>query len=250
VRTDARGARHERLVGNARGDAVQCIRADGANLPLVGIERHGEIAFALHPIIGVEALLEFFGVTIEVLGFIAAVEPPQDLRQIQLGGVDDALLLAGRRGFWHLRSVVIDDGILGILPALIFDALLGPRLILVEAIMRATFVEPAQRGDRGLKQRRDERLVRRPMPELGDHKRIKARGRHRAVVACLRNIIECGERPGMRFMQHPAGLLIAPRVLLPALPGREDRQRSAHEVGRDGAASHAEVKESRPNSAT
>ena len=65
---------------------------------------------------------------------------------MQLRQVDKTLLFAGGDGRLHVRAVVIEDGIAGILPTLILHTVFGAALVFIEpvTINVGIFLEPAQ----------------------------------------------------------------------------------------------------------
>src|SRR6185437_4046423 len=105
-------------------NAVPWVGGDRADLLAFGVEPQGEVLLTFHPEALIEALFQLLGLMIKPLCFIFAVEPPEYLGELQFGRVDESLLFAGGDRWIDLRAVVINNGIPGILPALVMISLI------------------------------------------------------------------------------------------------------------------------------
>src|SRR5438105_1733794 len=128
------GARRQRMIHDAAGQAVARIGADGFHLALLGVKRHGEKAFIFHPEFFIEALLEFAGLVEEFEGFVLSAEPVEHSRKVELRNINKRLFFAGSDRIGDLPAVFINNGVAGIFPTLVLQALLGARAVLVEAV--------------------------------------------------------------------------------------------------------------------
>src|SRR5437588_9760406 len=99
-------------------------------------------------------------------GLVFMAERPEYFRELQFGGMNEALLFAGSDGRGDLRAIGVDDSVAGILPALVLGAVRGARLVVVEAIFaHGVAVEPLQGFERGIERGSNEVLISRPVPQ-------------------------------------------------------------------------------------
>src|SRR5688500_4037611 len=126
---------------------------------------------------------------------------------MQFRYVREALLLARRDRRIDEPAILVDDRVARVLPTLVADAVGRPRLVFVQAVAVeiGRTVEPTQRLDRRLDERRDESLVAGPVPELRNDEWIKGGRRRRAVTSRPGIEIESRERAGVHLVDHPAG---------------------------------------------
>ncbi len=114
-----------------------------------------------------------------------------------------------------------------ILPALILQALGGPRQIRVEALVVGVLLHPLDRAEQLVPQRAEELQVA-GVREIGrGAEQEQARRRIIAVVVKERRLAELGERPPLALVQHLPRLRVVAVVGLLRIPAADHLQRAA-----------------------
>ena len=98
---------------------------------------------------GVESLGQQIGLGLEPARVVHAPQPLGATRRQELGAVDVALHLGQRDRAFRQTAVGMEDGVLGILPALVGEPLLGRAVVFDEAVA-VGIAGPVDPGERGL----------------------------------------------------------------------------------------------------
>ena len=177
-----------------------------------------------------ERLLEAFGervcLRVERLAAYAFAEPTGGARRQALGGIDIALHLAKRDRPLRQRAVGVEDGVVGVLPALVGEPGLAAAVIFDEAVAVgvARTVDPAERRlDIGpkLAQRIDVAGVLgiKPGQQHEQRRRIRA-----AVIKPERDFAQHRHFAAAHFVQDFAGLGVGQRIEVGGLKSRQPPQ--------------------------
>ena len=154
-------------------------------------------------------------------------------RRHVLGAVDVALHLGERDRAFGQAAVGVEDGVVGVLPALIGQALLGGAIVFDEAVAVgiAGAVDPGQRRFDVRPQRRDGLVVAGPLGiEAGEHdeqrRRIDA-----AVIEAERDFAERRHLAAAHLVQDLAGLRVRGGIVGGGLERGEPAQHAARDAG-------------------
>src|SRR6185437_10152815 len=111
-----------------------------------------------------------------------------------------------------LGPIGIDNGIAGILPALVLFALRGPGEVFTKAVAIhvSVSVSPVQALERGFDQRTDKLFIAGPVPQSRDHHAEVNGSGNASVVTRVRIKVEYRKRIGVQLMNNFAGLLVTP----------------------------------------
>ena len=122
----------------------------------------------------------------------------------------------------------MDDGVAGVLPALVVVAVATPALVLLQsvAVPVAELVAPAQGGAGRLEVLLEQRLLAGPAPGMPERQAIEGRGIVGPVVRGVRNPTEVGELAPAELVRQLARLGVAPVVSLPRLQCSQRRERA------------------------
>ena len=155
------------------------VGGDGAHLASLRIESHGvEVLFG-HPEAVIDALAQLFGFIEHLARFVFMVQPEKQFGKLHLGHIEESLLFAGGNRRFHHGSIFIDNGIPRVLPRLIDRPLFGTGEVSVEAVsIQIIAFFPCNCLERWFDQRLYLFQIAGPMPQLRNHKWIKAGRRH------------------------------------------------------------------------
>src|SRR5688572_31274702 len=98
------------------------------------IERQCDEILVVDPKAIVESRFQLPSLIRETFRLVSLVKPPQHFGKKLFAYVGKALLFARGDRRRHLPSVLVDDGIAGILPGLVLDAIGRARLIVEESV--------------------------------------------------------------------------------------------------------------------
>src|SRR5690242_19343521 len=142
-------------------------RAGRANQAPLRIEPHAETAFFLHPEDVIEPVAETDGFVEKPSRAILLAQPPQQFGNSNLGGENKCLKLGWRNRILYLRAIRINDGIAGVLPTLVFEALFRPGLIGIKAVFTpSAALQPREPLERGIEKRPNRFEIAGPVPEV------------------------------------------------------------------------------------
>ena len=158
-----------------------------------------------------------------------------DFSHAQPGIVHVALQLAERLWALHQRAVGIDQGVAGILPALVLKSGGRARGVFLKAVpvAVAVLVDPIQAALRGRQMTLEQLAVAGATPGRMQRDQIERRRVRSSVVGRVRHQLELGELAQAEFVHDLARLGIAIIVALGRLQRAEHVERPARKVGTD-----------------
>ena len=144
------------------------VAAHRLHLALVAVEGLGVEAALRHPEHGVELGLERVGLPLQLGGDLLPAQGAEVAGQPRLGVVDVALDLDQGRGQRRLLAVGADQGVVGVLPALVAHPQGGVLRVLDQAVLVeiAVAVDPLQGREHVGQQLAEEIDVTRPVQQL------------------------------------------------------------------------------------
>ena len=217
-------------VGDAAPEQVADVRGERVDLALVPVERQREEAALRDPEVVVEAPLERPRPRAPAASAqLASLQTSRARRAVRtLGVVDVALQLAGRARRRGQRAVGERDRVPGVLPALVLEPGLRVAALVLDvavAVAVAVAIDPGDRRARLALQLARQRAVARPALVLLEQDQEQRRRVGAAVVGRVRPLLEGGHLAEPQLVQDLARLLVAERIVDPALEQRQRAQR-------------------------
>src|SRR5260221_6272630 len=140
------------LVGDAAPQQVADVRGERIHLPLVPVESEGEELAVRYPEVAVEAAMQLCGLPLQLRRQGGVIpKRAREARTAQLGVVDIALDLAGGARQLGVGAIGEEDGVPGVLPALVLQPRLGVAAAILAipiAVPISTLIDPVERGPR------------------------------------------------------------------------------------------------------
>ena len=216
------------LVCDAAPEQVADVRRDGVDDPPVAVDGERVASSILHPVVAVELRLERGRRLLEPLGEPGIVpDLPRQSRTADLRVVHIPLDLARRPRQLRVGAVREQDGVPGVLPALVFQPGFHVTLIIDVAVTVAVavIVDPFQGGP-GLQLEVPDELVVTGPPGVLVEEDEKQRGCvGRAVVRRVGPFLESRQLAISKFMKDLPGLLVAEFVDARALESGQRKER-------------------------
>src|SRR5438477_2971453 len=195
------------------------VRRRGGDRLLVGIERKRNLLPVAEPPIAIESFFELGGAPPILLRVVLRAHDPPQHRHELLRGEPVRLQLTGAEWRMGRRAVFVDDSVAGVFPTLVLRAHGRSRQVFLVAIAVAIAIRarPVENPPRSIPMARQHRALTIPGIEMREPDDEHEWTREVTVVPAKRGEIEAGEWAGANLLYDPAGLFIAPRVVLPAL---------------------------------
>ncbi|MNK82880.1 hypothetical protein D3C87_1026670 [compost metagenome] len=225
------------LVDDAAGEAMAHVGGDGGDLAFLRVEGQGQRALR-EPERLVEAFLEGLGLANQLEASGDLSHGDEGLSHELLGDEVVALDLDGGDGVGDAGAVGVEDGLAGVLPALVLGAPVpGPGLVLVEAVAVAIplAVHPVEDAQGVRLHAALEVAIAREHEVPAETDQEQARPRVVPVIVQEGGFAQQGEGAELVLVDDPAGLLVVTVVSLSSEPVGDGLQGTAQHEAADEA---------------